>query len=61
MPVNAAADAKSRRRDQSLAKALSNMEEALHLLDEGRAPEDIGAHLDLAVQRLRETIGRDGA
>jgi hypothetical protein len=29
---------------------------ALQILDSQKAPGDIGAHLDLAIQRLRETL-----
>ena len=36
--------------------ALELMEQALHQLDEGGAPADIGAHLDLAIVRLREHL-----
>lgn len=42
----------------SLAQALDLMKTALQLLDEGRAPPDIGAHLDLAICRLSETLDR---
>jgi hypothetical protein len=34
---------------------------ALQILDEHEAPGDIGAHLDLAIQRLRETLVSGGA
>lgn len=34
--------------------ALNLMREALQFLDEGRAPADIGAHLDLAIVRLSQ-------
>lgn len=40
-----------------LEKALSYMEAALEVLDEAGAPADIGAHLDLAISRLREVVG----
>ncbi len=39
--------------EQHTAAALQLMEEALELLDQCDAPADIGAHLDLAIQRLR--------
>jgi hypothetical protein len=35
------------------AAALSLMEQALELLDRADAPAEIGAHLDLAINRLR--------
>ena len=39
-----------------LAEALHLMTLALDILDREKAPSDIGAHLDLAIQRLREAI-----
>lgn len=39
------------------ASALSLMEEALGLLDRCDAAPEIGAHLDLAICRLREILG----
>lgn len=39
-----------------LAKALSQMESALKLLDQTDAPHDIGAHLDMAICRLRDRL-----
>ena len=39
-----------------LREALSLLSAALNLLDEADAPGDIGAHVDLAHERLRETI-----
>jgi hypothetical protein len=44
-------------RSEAIGKALSYMEVALELLDEAEAPADIGAHLDLALCRLREVVG----
>jgi hypothetical protein len=41
---------------EGLQKALLYMEVALELLDKADAPTDIGAHLDLALCRLRETL-----
>ena len=38
--------------------ALSRMEATLHLLDESEAPSHIGAHLDLAIQQLKDEIDR---
>ena len=37
-------------------KALALMREALDLLDGARAPAHLGAHLDLAIVRLAESI-----
>lgn len=39
-----------------LHQALNLMEGALRLLDDHGAPADAGAHLDLAVHRLREWL-----
>jgi hypothetical protein len=39
------------------AKALGFMENALRLLDQAKAAPWIGAHLDLAICRLREEMG----
>ena len=37
-------------------KALELMERALNLLDDHAGPNDAGAHLDLAVHRLRDWL-----
>ena len=42
--------------DAEGAAALSRLEEALELLDRSGAPGDIGAHVDLAVQRLKAAL-----
>lgn len=42
-------------------QALLHMEEALRILDEAVAPSDIGAHLDLAMCRLRQIAGTQGS
>ena len=44
-------------RNSAAGRALTLMEEALALLDVADAPADIGAHLDLAVERLRSCYG----
>ena len=41
---------------ESWEQALTLMRESLALLDEGSAPHDIGAHLDLAICRLEEAL-----
>ena len=41
---------------EPLSHALAHMQDALKLLDEAKAPEDIGAYLDLAIARLTEVI-----
>lgn len=38
--------------------ALESMERALVILDEIGVPADIGAHLDLAIERLRAHLNR---
>lgn len=40
-----------------LMSALSQMQEALRLLDEYEAPPQVGAQLDLAIQQLKQEIG----
>ncbi len=39
-----------------LSHALSLMQNALQLLDESKAPAQLGAHLDLAICRLQEEV-----
>lgn len=41
-----------------LGQALDLMARALNLLDEGNAPAEIGCHLDLAICRLADALGR---
>ena len=45
---------------ENLRHALSLMETALILIDEAEAAADVGAHLDLAIHRLRETLAAGG-
>jgi len=40
----------------SWGSALSQMQEALRLLDESDAPPQVGAQLDLAIQQLKDEI-----
>ncbi|HET7604668.1 MAG TPA: hypothetical protein VFK28_01190 [Sphingomicrobium sp.] len=42
--------------DDPLGEALAFMESALKLLDRAAAPAHIGAHLDLAICELQESI-----
>lgn len=49
-------DGLPRRRPNLLLEAASLMTSALALLDEADAPADIGAHLDLAVCRLKRYL-----
>ncbi len=41
-------------------RALELMTEALLTLDESALPSDVGAHLDLAIDRLRRHLGLAG-
>lgn len=41
---------------EALGKALVYMEAALQLLDDAEAPPDIGAHLDMALSRLKAIL-----
>jgi hypothetical protein len=43
-------------RQEMLKNALIIMEDALRLLDEADCPADVGAHLDLAICRLRDGL-----
>lgn len=43
--------------DQAVIDALAHLEAALGLLDGADAPAHIGAHVDLAICRLREAFG----
>ena len=45
---------------EALGGALSYMEAALKLLDKCDAPADIGAHLDMAICRLRDVLSQKG-
>lgn len=39
--------------------ALGHLTEALQLLDEGDAPPELGAELDLLIHRTKDAISRD--
>ena len=43
-----------------LCEALGLLEAALKLIDRADAPGEIGAHVDLAIQRLARMLGRSG-
>lgn len=47
--------------DERLLEALSRMASALESLDEADAPADIGAHLDLAICRLKDILAERSA
>ena len=55
-PASSAGSSDSRSKVTSLNEALQFMERALSLIDKADAPDDIGAHLDLAIIRLKECI-----
>lgn len=44
--------------ERTVAAALNLMVDALAILDEREVPSDIGAHLDLAIERLRQFVGQ---
>ena len=41
---------------ERLLEALHLMTSALNILDQEKAPGDVGAHLDLAIERLRQSM-----
>lgn len=45
--------------DNRLSDALDLLIDALRLLDTASAPPDIGAHVDLAIHRLRASLGSE--
>ena len=47
-------DSDNGRREAAIQRAMQLVTEALDLLDAHRGPADATAHLDLALQRLRE-------
>lgn len=49
-------DPAARERLDKAKVALRNMDQALRLLDEVDVPADVGAHLDLAINRLKEWL-----
>lgn len=53
---NAAASNGSVSKDQAV-EALGLMQKALSLIDANDAPPDAGAHLDIAIHRLRDWVG----
>lgn len=46
---------------EQLTRALIHMGTALQLLDAAQAPLDVGAHLDLAIGRLGESLSAQRA
>jgi hypothetical protein len=40
-----------------VGEALALMEQALVVLDASQGPADVGAHLDLAIHRLKDWLG----
>jgi hypothetical protein len=41
---------------KEIVEAVALMERALHVIDANNGPADVGAHLDLAIERLKEWI-----
>ena len=60
-PASTAGGSASPSRESQLAEALQLMQRALGLLDQADEPGDIGAHLDLAINRLSELIERSAS
>jgi hypothetical protein len=57
VPARASDDDDPRRgRIEKWRSALQQMTGALRMLDESEAPPDVGAHLDLSIQRLKDEI-----
>ena len=46
---------------QMMRAALDHLESSLQLLDEADAPAEIGAHVDLAIHRLRAALESSAA
>lgn len=53
-PANTAGAPASLSPESQLAEALQLMRRALSLIDAADGPDDVGAHLDLAITRLGE-------
>jgi hypothetical protein len=51
-------DARPGRLDSEGAAALDHMEKALELLDRCDGADEVGAHLDLAICRLRKAVAQ---
>jgi hypothetical protein len=49
----------SNRREPALKRAAALITEALDLLDGNGGPADAAAHLDLALERVREALKRE--
>lgn len=47
--------------DKGWSEALALMQRALAMLDDTKAPAEVGAHLDLAIVRLAEHIAATAA
>jgi hypothetical protein len=56
-PITRACDPIGRDDKPGLSEALELMQRALRILDQQQAPADIGAHLDLAIERLKAALG----
>lgn len=61
--ISAAGKSNAADNEAKVNEALNLMHKALKLLDANHGPHDVCAHLDLAINRLRESIdkGEDAA
>ena len=53
-----AANQSTAKDEEGVPRALGLMIDALKLLDRNRGPHDVCAHLDLAINRLKATLGK---
>lgn len=60
-PASPAGGSDPSSKERQADEALRLMQRALGLLDEAEGPDEVGAHLDLAMHRLQEWIERKGA
>jgi hypothetical protein len=54
--IPAAKNSSTKSKEERASEALKLMLQALALLDRNEGPADVGAHLDLAIHRLQESI-----
>lgn len=61
--IPAAENPNAKNKEARANEALNLMLQALDLIDKNEGPRDVGAHLDLAINRLQESIekGEDEA
>ena len=61
VPASAGEGDSRERRTQKWVQALDRMREALGILDASQAPAEVGADLDMAINRLAEAIDSESA